>query len=313
MTEPYDFNDEEQLVVRDGHGRIVVQAGLRAVFYFEGAEQPERRAAVVACVDKLQSLIGQHLRWVVHPTTAKRYPRGSPRVPALSDWMAQRSKDQAWEYCTHGGEQPEAASHFLIAAYGPAGWKGNPGYLEFALPLTWFADHPGSLPALVLEVSDILRPLHGYGGIGLLESFDESVESAAEPSVYALARRFPGLEVGMALSHARYLKDGIKGVNWLTLVGTRWLPAVGGVETLRAVLGADIPVREYNGGVLIQAGARPRLGDVNDGRSPEPYQRVAHALRPIRVDSVGSLHYAGANRFTKDTSDEWLRRFDVEP
>ncbi|WP_233595425.1 MULTISPECIES: type VI immunity family protein [Corallococcus] len=296
--------------MRDGQGRVVVQVGLLATLYFENAHRPETRDAVLTCVERLQACFGQHLRWVVHPKSGKMYPHGSSRVPSLRAVMAQRGGNQAWEYSTHGGEQPEAASHFRIEAFGPPDWEKALGHLSFMLPLTWFADHPGSLPALMLELCNHLHPIHGYGGPGLAESPDVGVESDFQPAVYAMARRFPGLEVDSPLSHARYLGDGIKGVNWLTIVGERFLPRVGGIPGLVATLGDEISLREYDGGVLIQAGSRPRMGDANDGRIPEPYLRVAQALRPLRVESVGSLHFAGGNRFTPETSDEWLRRFD---
>ncbi|HYO65438.1 MAG TPA: type VI immunity family protein [Archangium sp.] len=310
MTTEYDFADEEKLAVQDDKGRIVVQVGLRATVYFANAHLPQTRDAVIACIERFQSLFGPHLRWVAHPKSGKMYPRDSSRVPSLRTWMAQRASNQAWEYYTHGGEQPEAASHFLIEAFGPPDWEQALGHLSFALPLTWFADHSGKFPDLVLEICNHLSPIHGYGGFGVMESFDIGVASVFQPAVYAFTRRFPGLEVDRPVSHARYLKQGIKGINWLTLVGERFLPKIGGVAGLRTTLGDDISIREYAGGVLIQAGPRPRMGDANDGRTPEPYRRVANALRPIRVETVGSLHYAGGNRFTRETSDEWLRRFD---
>lgn len=310
MTKEYDFSDEQKLAVQDDKGRVVVQVGLRATLYFPNAHLPRTREAVLVCVDRLESLFGQHLRWVAHPKSGKMYPRGSSRVPSLRDWVSQRASNQAWEFHTQGGEQPEAASHFMIEAFGPPDWEREPGYLTFALPLTWFADHEGSLPDLVLELCGHLSPVHGYGGLGLMESFDMGVESNFQPAVYAIARRFPGLEVDRPSSHSRYLRDAIKGVNWLTLVGEPFLPRLGGLSALEAALGADIEVKKYPGGVLIQAGPRPRMGDANDCRIPEPYRRVARALRPIRVESVGSLHNAGTSRFTAETSDEWLRRFD---
>jgi hypothetical protein len=64
---------------------------------------------------------------------------------------------------------------------------------------------------------------------------------------------------------------------------------------------------------MIQAGPRPQLGDPNRELWPEQYARLARLLRPIRITEDPSFHEYGPARFTKESTEEWLARFDRPP
>ena len=60
-------------------------------------------------------------------------------------------------------------------------------------------------------------------------------------------------------------------------------------------------------GLLIQAGGKPGIGDVNADPKPLPlYRKVNKVLRPIRVTS----HIGFGDAFEVPDTLKWLRRFD---
>ena len=251
----------EQLRVKDANERVVVEIGLLATLYFERAWAPEVRASVAACAEAFLARCSDQIRWAKNPKTLKMVPF-DPRIgPSPSETLTSSDEEASWELLYHAGEHERAASALSVRAMCTDKAQNELGFLQVSFPLLWFADHPGSLPELTLEACQRLRPVSGYGGIGILESPDSSIRVKFEPAVYTMAQRFPGLEVDYPWIHVVHLDQGIKGVNWLTILGEPWLGRVGGAGALRAALGETFVTRSFEGGVLIQAGPRPLLGD----------------------------------------------------
>lgn len=132
-----------------------------------------------------------------------------------------------------------------------------------------------------------------------------SVSQKHGPAAYGLARRFPGLELDDPLVHVLYLREGIKGNNWLTVLADSWVKSLGGLELLTKKLGEGFTLHPYPGGVMIQTGPHPQLGDVNRQLEPVGYRQLAQVLRPIRVRSHG-----GFLGLDQERSLAWLARFD---
>ncbi|MEO5727648.1 MAG: type VI immunity family protein, partial [Byssovorax sp.] len=168
--------------------------------------------------------------------------------------------------------------------------------------------------AMVQHFANLLHPVSGYAGIGVLDSIDFSARQDSGEIVRKLAERFPGLEVEDYLGHTIYVDQGIKGVNWLTLLGEHWVKEIGGLDYLRMRLGDDFKLTPYAGGVMIQAGPKPQIGDVTMNRWPRHYVTLAKVLKPIQVKTHGAFHWGDATRATKRMDHEatlaWLFRFD---
>jgi hypothetical protein len=298
------------LAVTDDEGRTVLQIGLAATLYFEGAHTTEVREEVVACFEQYEALCGERLRWEKHPETFEWHPREEGAVPTPRAWLRDLNPDMPWEFDFHGGDTTDAASHFRVQALGAAAWQPRLSYFRIALAVTWFADHPGDFPSLVQDMCRRLRPVSGYGGLTVLESPDGLIQQEHEPSVFDLAQRFPGLEVDYPPLHILYLKDGIKGVNWLTVLGEPWLARLSGDAKLRELLGDEFGFYDFPGGLMIRAGLRPQMGDTQRGRYPELYARAASALSSVQIQKHRSFHHAGPERFDRATSEAWLKRLN---
>ncbi len=312
---------DEHLAVTDQDGHVVLQVALLATVYLQEPYTRETRDAVVSCCEDYLKRCGQHLRWAWNPDTEFMSPFGKGKGSEPRTWIPALCEDQTYSVICHGAEYDRGASAFSMEALGP---QRRPyedlGFFRVSFPLLWFTENPGSLPEVLLEICSKLRPVSGYGGIGVIESPDNAVSHWHEPIVYEWAQRFPGLEADYPIPHAICLsmgrggKGGIKGVNWLTVVGDRWLAEMGGADKVAADLAAldsQFIVHRFAGGVMIQAGAHPDLGIAERAIWPALYVKLARYLKPIRITDTYPFQHGGDGvRFDLQRSNAWLRRFD---
>ncbi|WP_128293465.1 type VI immunity family protein [Afifella aestuarii] len=86
---------------------------------------------------------------------------------------------------------------------------------------------------------------------------------------------------------------------------------LGGEERLAEVLGPSCPIHDYDGGIVVQAGPEPQLGDINRGLVLDDYRRVSQALAPIRFeDYPRGLFVLGEPFDSLEETRKWIRRFD---
>jgi len=289
-----------------------MQIGLQATLYFEHGLSAETRRRVRECLRLYLAVARPHLRWSSTPD-GEGWEQFNDGIAAAFQERLGGPAEDTWELQWHGARRPDEANEFHLEVFG----QDQPGaclsYLRLAMPL---GDLPGSaaeFATLVRRVCEQLLPYHGYGGVAFVESSDPGVKNLAQPMIHAMAQRFPGIEVDRPLIHLSYLADGIKGVHWLTVLGPRWVEAMGGIPKLRASLGEPFAFHEFDGSVLIQAGPVPQTGDRNQKLRVVLYPDLARLLKPIRIREHGSFDYFGPNRFTQETSEEWLARFDSDP
>jgi hypothetical protein len=307
-----DENDKtlaQLLDIRDDKGRAALTVGLFATFYLEAPWTRPVREAVAAEADRHVALVQDRLVWGKDPKTANYHRLDKRRIPTPGAWLPQHEDGKVWEFGFHGGEVIDAASSFHVDGLGGDAAYDELGYFRIGLPLDWFAKHPGSLPDFVLPICQALRPVSGYAGIGLLMPMTVEGRQASESLILPLAQRFPGAEVDHPGTSTIHLATGIKGVNWLTILGDRWVEAAGGLDYLRIRLDeANYKLYPYGGGLMIQAGARPQIGDADSNRWPTNYVTLARVLKKIQVKD----HYPffSGNHFTQTATREWLYRFD---
>lgn len=323
-----DENDElsqalsEQLSVKDDQGRVVLQVAQIATVFFEAPYRRGVREGVTSCCEDYFRRWGQHLRWALNPDTdlMERFGTGKGSDPRA--WLPAMEEDEAFSLIYHGADHDRSASAFYLEALGsPRRPHLRFGFLQVSFPLLWFMDGSGSLPEVLLDVCRTLKPVSGYGGIGVIESPDSLIASKYEPIVYHWAQRLPGLEADYPISHDLWLpngreggRDGIKGGNWLTVLSDRYVAELGGADRIEAdlkALDSRFLVHRYEGGIMIQAGPRPQLGDAERDLWPTLYVKLAKYLKPVRVTRHNAFQHGGPGvRFDKERSEAWLRRFD---
>lgn len=310
MTKLLDESVGKKLIVTDSENNVVVRVALLGTFYFKNGHTRDVRNQVMSCLADYLDICGEYLSWVKNPETFKWHQMNDSALLDLNNWLSKLDSNDSCEINFHGGEDKYTASQFGITALGARKWKKELSYLKFVLPITWFADHSGSFSALVLNFCKKLHPVSGYGGLGIIDSASSTLLNKYEPVVTRIAQQFPGLEVDYPYYHILHLDHGIKGVNWITVLSDSWLSKLGGLEVLKEEVTSEFIFYNFKGGVVIQAGLYPQMGDRSKNRLPKLYVQLNNILKPIRIKSHYAFHHSGNNRLDDMSSNEWLSRFD---
>lgn len=107
-----------------------------------------------------------------------------------------------------------------------------------------------------------------------------------------IAYRFYGCEIDDGLNvNINYEPLGIKGINWLTILGPAFIEQMGGVDKLsQEAMALDLGVERAGENLIIQAGPYPDICDKQILPMNPYYVAVNHLLKPIRKTTIGSLH-----------------------
>lgn len=304
---------DEQLQAVD-NGRVQCCIGLLASFYFHDGHTVEVRERVADVFARYREAVGDALVWGGNPKNGRPTKVRNTELWNLKSWIAKLGPDDSFDPAFHGAEHKDDASPYRFSSLSRTRRPGQLSSLTFSLPLSWPATTArASYLQLIVDTCRILQPEHGYAGLGIVTHLTEGGVGGAMRYAVPLAARFRGLEFDFAYSHTRDLAkaNAIKGVNWLTVLADSWAERVGGKQHLAKELGPDIPIHDYPGGIIIQAGPHPRFGDVQRAEPMLEYEAVAKVLKPIRTTTLDSL--APHHGFGKERTAEWLARFDKEP
>ena len=295
-------------------GTTIFALGVMLTMYVENSHTPEARVALADCFDDYWNSARNDIQWVtqpgrVDPEEGIKYRWAQPAEEPIvrpRDWIFDLTENHAWSVTAHGGRTHQDASPFQLEITSPGAWKQALGYLTASWALPTFESRQERFRMLVSRWVDMLKPLHGYAGLGLILPLDGASLPRIAPQAYGVARRFPGLELDAPVYQVRRLHDGIKGVNWLTFVGNRLLDRLGGESAITDHIDHRFTVTRHPSAILIQAGHLPDIGDVNRGLVPEAYQHLARLLRPIRAE----FEHSFMKGLTDEQSASWLARFD---
>jgi len=298
---------------------VAVRLGLMCTLYVQNPHDLAVRQALATCGDQYQTMFGEHLKLYLNPTGDGKFVRYPRRGVSLAKYVeTNNTPDQPFgPSFTSGARYEDAASYSLEmfaadAEYFPEG--EDPAFFAATLPFSFLKEQPGkpSFQTLVHGWCQILKPFCGYAGIGAIQSVDSSEQLTTVYQVYPIARRFPGIEIENAEMVSLYLGRHIKGVNWLTALSDEVLAPIGGRQALLAKLDENFHIMEYEGGVLIQAGPAPELGDVNRKQIPRYYRQLSKLVRRLRMrfPDDDSFIRPDTDEDASEVTNEWLARFD---
>jgi hypothetical protein len=262
---------------------------------------------VLECYRRYLELCEPHLRWFssatgkFRPASAKVLRIPFRRVPEALE------HNTYWSWKAYAGEDLcDAAPWQFSAVLRPA--PRDLSQFRAAFPVEMFAGDLGRFVALVEAFAACVPFFFGYAGFSFSQAMELMRLQGNEQLLVPAAMRFSGIEVeaqinGTALSCA----EAIKGVNWLTLLGSGFVEKLGGKAALRAQLSEPIELHDLPAGLMIQAGPLPGIGDVNAGERLPLYREVHRVLTPIRVRSHCVF---GGRQFGVDETRRWIGRFD---
>ena len=298
---------------------VAVRLGLLCTLYVQHPQDPAVKQALAECGDQYQAMFGAHLTLYLNPTGDGRFVRYPKGGVSLAAYVASNNTPDRFlaPSFTSGTSFRDAAPYSLdIWAPDPAYFKARDrmAYFSATLPFAFLKDQPGTgaFQRLVHGWCRILKPYCGYAGIGAIQSVEGAERDRTAYDVYPIAMRFPGVEIEDAGSVARHLGSHIKGVNWLTALSDEVLAPIGGRQALLAQLDENFVIMEYEGGVLIQAGPAPELGDVNRQQIPRFYRQLSRLVRPLRMTFPKGDSFIRPPNPDENTeaTNRWLARFD---
>lgn len=294
----------------------VLQVGLTATFYINEGWRAEKRQVLAEAIERYIAEYGNKLQWGflgdVNSLETFVFHDRKMRVRRLLD-LEDDSAETQWS----SGPGIDYVSDYQIELFSPAGWFEHIhrplSYIRFFLPVAELKDNGCQrFEKLVLDFCQLIQPMHGLAGFGTQQLYDDNPYQYLECEI---AQHFNGIDINSRLSN-HGLRDGIRSVNWYTILADEWVEKAGGrVYLEQQFAGTEIRVIPYHGGLLIRAGAWPELGWEERDAKPELYVRVNQILKSVRTPSFGSFHLgsnAGEIRMHTVLTEKWQQRFDVE-
>lgn len=294
----------------------VLQVGLTAILYINEGWRPEKREAMAKAIERYVNEFGDKLKWGFLGDVNKPEPFILPDILSRKKRLSAFEDDSAdiqW-----GSEYyKDYVSDYQVNVYSPAGWfeqiHGPVSYFRFFLPVSELKNNGRErFERLILDFCQIIQPMHGLAGLGTQQLYDDNPYQYLECEI---AQNFTGIDITTSLTD-KGLRNGIRSVNWYTVLSDEWLEKAGGRAYLdQQFAGSNIIIVPYSGGVVIRAGGWPELGWTEKEEKPELYIKVNQVLKTIRTPSLTSFHLgsnAGEIRLNETLTAEWLKRFDVE-
>ena len=165
------------------------------------------------------------------------------------------------------GEQYQDAPRHKFDAFGvePKSKQfvlGHANLMSLAFPADSDAAAATTLRDRFLEICELMPFQSGHSG----HSFECSKYASEQSQTHAwsLSMRHPGVDISRITDDAIAVgRDAVKGVGWLTALGGEFVSTLGGLPKIKRALPRDVELIELKGGVVLQAGSAPAIGDVN--------------------------------------------------
>jgi Protein of unknown function (DUF3396) len=304
----------DRFLVTDDQGRELTRLVADVTIYCD-IPLRERRDEVLKVLDSYFDIVPkERFRWYLTETMGQFKPatRHTFSIPAIWWKNGARRKDLRELTIKSGAAHTSTAtSSVTLRSAEPEArlFQKKANYLRFSFPPGSTANDHEQLLEFTISLASRIPFISGHAGFAI--ECNPYYQNEAETAAWALAMRYHAVDIATLSRSAWAVRGGrIKTVSWLTLVGSELLEKVGGVESLRRQASPLVGVIETAFGVVIRAGEKPILGDVNRREHLGAYVEVYRLLDKLH-DGIES-HFAA---FSVPGSDDdeatrrWLTRF----
>lgn len=185
------------------------------------------------------------------------------------------------------------------------------GMIRLILPVSFIQDSPKKLVDLAKRLTGEMDFHSGHGGYSINWDFKGDYAFSAKKEMAILSRRYPGIDLPEVACTLMAIPNGIKRVNWLTLIGNSLLDTLGGRDSFSKRLNdGEVKVESLPMGIIAVAGSEPKIGDVNRQESLASYYTVGKALAGIRNKEHPPFLINNKGFADDEVTSEWLSYFD---
>lgn len=294
------------------HNRIVLTTLFTASFYFWGGHTPQKRQALVECIEAFQALYGEHLTWAFDDDKNRKVQLN--KLTPIRQYVSTLDEDDCVAWYLASGEDRDEVSDYALSCLTERGWmNGETSCLCFQVPrhLIFEADTRQTLMDLILMCHERLAPFHGNAGLSSVSEFQGILW---ESDMLDVSTRYLILYPQDMVTDLLPAPNGFKSIHWLTFIGNTLTERMGGPDAFVAYCRRfGVEPQVHGQGFMIQAGENPQLGPV-ETPVPDSYLRINAALRPLRNGNFGSMGSGSINgewRFDRCSTDLWIRRLDA--
>jgi Protein of unknown function (DUF3396) len=255
------------------------------------------------------------LEWSVLGVNASSHKRFTPaaiaRARAELDPAKVAAKGSSYFWLC-GGEDPHNPSYAFTFKGSTPGGKvpDQTSYVEVRWPSEFPESHGfDATVEFVRKLGEAFPYRSGYASPALSRGWEDMAHvTEGAQHITPLALHHPGYDLPENLATAAFMaKDRCRGARWLTLLGPELVKALGGRDALAAKLAPGVSVLPAGDGLLVRAGERPEIGDVNRAVFTPLLRSVAAAIEPVTYfndwKSLGQLFADDQDRVLR-----WERR-----
>jgi hypothetical protein len=282
----------------------LLRLALGFVVYFSGDLASHRRG-LTAAIDAAWPQVEPGIR--SFQTTNMKRPKATRNGKNVLLQMLDEPPSDVYNYVSVDNRRDLNEAPDCCITIGAAAYRSS-GYFLYRVPVMEGGSDQAML-AVALKIAAHWDFAHGYAGYTLAYNAIGPKAILPKRMSYAIGMRHPGIDLPSADNTSFAIEQGIKRVNWLTLLGAEFASRAGSLNGLARQ--PDVRVHKPGVGVVIQAGDAPLIGDTNRKETCEAYHRVGRALKIIRSTAHPAFLYGPGDFMGSDEKTQaWLSSLD---
>jgi hypothetical protein len=309
------------VIFRQSSGKVCSRIGFGVSLYFFEGSSAEKRRNIMSIMDHVLSLFPGKCTHL-HRSGKRSVKISAKNLGDLRTDAASRGPTHDFYFRLHEFDENNVDDPMLhsirVSAFGSASITRPLSAITMHFPPTFALDDPRGCALLITRWAGILGAAHGTAGLAAVGMGTSSARN--EVVHYPALMAYPCLDFddpGAYWSELNFAPgqnkgyDKLRASNWLTFVGDTFVDKLGGENTVRTKLSTDILVIPYVGGLCLQAGPSPELGDTKRGYIPEAYRTVARTIKSVRFgDYKYGIFDVPPTMDDGAVTRDWLKRFD---
>ncbi|MDE2004587.1 MAG: DUF3396 domain-containing protein, partial [Betaproteobacteria bacterium] len=134
----------------------------------------------------------------------------------------------------------------------------------------------------------------------------------AQVHAFGMSMRYPEIDIVRLPEDIHAVgQNAIKTISWITVVDDKFVDELGGIASIKRILGDGISCTKMKRGYLFRIGVRPSLSDRNRQQRCPEYAAMYEALKPlieVAADQSQWLDLGGSSE--DEQTRAWYKRFE---